>query len=216
MHSEQANTRAMASSQGGRHTVAGDRPGDSRPADALAGIDPWRSPSFGLRQRLHRALWNLCQTSVFALVPRPWHGPRVGLLRLFGARIGPGSHVYPGARVWAPWLLEMADQATLADRVIVYNMAPVRIGRQAVISQGAHLCTGSHDANDPRFPLQARPIEIGRQAWICAEAFIGPGVSVPEGSVVAARAVLMRSPGQAWGVHAGNPARRVGSRTMQG
>ncbi len=183
--------------------------------DILTGIDPWTSPSFSLRNRLGRVAWTLCESTLFRLSPRPFHALRSALLRLFGARIAAGVHVYPGVHVWAPWNLSMDTGASIGERAIIYNLARIEIGERAVISQGAHLCAGTHDYHRADHALIARPIHIGARAWICTEAFVGPGVSVPPGTVLGARGVLMRSPTEPWAVYAGNPARRVGSRTMQ-
>ncbi|MCT0200798.1 putative colanic acid biosynthesis acetyltransferase [Synechococcus sp. CS-1325] len=100
----------------------------------------------------------------------------------------------------------MADYSTLGRRVIVYSMAPICLGVRAVVSQGVHLCTGSHDHQSENFQLYAQPITIGADAWICAEAFLGPGVSIGDGSVIGARAVATRDQ-PAWMVCAGNPCR---------
>lgn len=100
----------------------------------------------------------------------------------------------------------MANYSTLGRRVICYSMAPVSIGERAVVSQGAYLCTGSHDYESETFQLFARPITIGADAWICAEAFLSPGVSIGTGAVIGARAVVTRDQ-PAWMVCAGNPCR---------
>ena len=83
-------------------------------------------------------------------------------------------------------------------------MAPVRLGERAVVSQGVHLCTGSHDYESENFQLFARPIQIGADAWICAEVFLAPGVSIGAGAVIGARAVVT-SDQPAQMVCAGNP-----------
>ena len=40
-------------------------------------------------------------------------------------------------------------------------MAAVTLGARTVVSQRAHLCTGSHDLANPHFQLVARPIALG-------------------------------------------------------
>jgi putative colanic acid biosynthesis acetyltransferase WcaF len=55
------------------------------------------------------------------------------------------------------------------------------------------------------------PILIGDEAWICADAFIGPGVRVGARGVVGARAVVVKDVGPGV-IVAGNPARVVGKR----
>jgi putative colanic acid biosynthesis acetyltransferase WcaF len=59
------------------------------------------------------------------------------------------------------------------------------------------------------------PIVIAEEAWVAAEAFIGPGVTVGRAAVVAARAVAVR-PVEALSVVAGNPAKPVSRRSMDG
>lgn len=183
----------------------------------LQGTDSRAGPSFSLRNRLARAVWGVVWALLFRPSLRPMHAWRVSLLRLFGARIGQQVHIHASCHVWAPWQLEIADRVGIGERVIIYNMGPLRVGREAVISQGAHLCGGTHDYNDPLFQLKAAGIHIGDQAWVCTEAFIGPGVSVPRGCVVGARAVLMRTPVDGeWGVFAGNPANKIKTRRAHG
>ena len=174
-----------------------------------------RSPHT-LATHLRRALWQVAYALAFRPTPRPGcHTWRRMLLRLFGARIGRRAEVYPRMRVWAPWNLRIGEYAGIADDVDVYNLAPIDIGAHAVVSQYAHLCTGSHDIGDPAFALTRKPIVIGPQAWVGAGAFIGPGVTVGEGAVVAARAVVVRDVAP-WTVVAGNPAKFVKRRELQG
>lgn len=178
----------------------------------IQGNDPYRQPSFTLSHRLRRQAWNIVQALLFSTSPRPLHAWRAWLLCLFGATLGEGCHVYPGVKVWAPWNLKLGSFIGVADGVTLYCMDRIEIGDYAVISQGVHLCGGTHDYNSANFQLLVKPICIGAHAWICAEAFIHPGVVVPEGVVVGARAVVTKSPAQPWAVYAGNPAIQVGNR----
>ena len=80
-----------------------------------------------------------------------------------------------------------------------------------MISQYSHLCGGTHDYKSKDFNLLRTGFHIGNHVWIAADAFIGPGVRVSDGAVVAARAVVIRDV-EAGCVVAGNPAGVVGSR----
>lgn len=84
-------------------------------------------------------------------------------------------------------------------------MAPVVIEQRAVISQDVTLCAGMHDISDPSFQLVTKPITVEADAWVAAEAFIGPGVCVGSCAVVGARAVMFKD-ATASGVYVGNPA----------
>jgi putative colanic acid biosynthesis acetyltransferase WcaF len=157
-----------------------------------------------------RVLWSFAQP-LFRFSPRLAWGWRNALLRAFGATIGRDVRLFPSVRIILPWTLTIEDGATVGDGVILYALGPMRIGASATVSQGAHLCGGSHDFRDPAFPLWRAPLTIGAGAWIAADAFVGPGVDIGEGAVLGARAVAMKSlPAEA--VAVGNPARVVGTR----
>jgi putative colanic acid biosynthesis acetyltransferase WcaF len=169
------------------------------------------APSFSLRHRLHRAAFGVVWTLAARWTPPPLHGWRTLVLRAFGARIGPGARVYGSVRVWYPPNLEVGARAVIGPGAILYSMGPMRIGARTIVSQRAHLCGGTHAIDDPNFQLLARPIEIGNDAWIAAESFVAPGVSVGEGAVLGARAVAVRDVAP-WTVHGGNPARKLRDR----
>lgn len=156
-----------------------------------------------------RVLWT-CLRPFFRWSPRPLHGWRVMLLRLLGAQIGRRVQIYPTARVMFPWNLQVADDVIIGWDVNLYSLTTISIADNVLISQGAHLCAGSHDHRQEHYPLVLRPVRVESGAWLAAECFIGPGVTVGAGAVVAARAVAVRdvAPGA---VVAGNPARQVGA-----
>ena len=91
-----------------------------------------------------RVLWALA-TPLFRLSPRPLHGWRRTLLRLFGARVGRDVSIHPSARIVIPWNLSIGDESSLGDRALVYNLGLVTIGARSTVSHLAHLCAGSHD-----------------------------------------------------------------------
>ena len=162
---------------------------------------------------LLRIFWALA-TPLFRFSPRPFFGWRRMLLRLFGAQVGAGAHVYPSARIYLPWNLTLGEEASIGEWALVYNLGPVTIGDRATISHRAHLCAGTHDYRDPTLPLLRLPIEIGSQAWVCADAFIGPGRKVGEGAIVGAAAVVVADV-PAWQIVGGNPARVIKPRVMR-
>jgi putative colanic acid biosynthesis acetyltransferase WcaF len=63
------------------------------------------------------------------------------------------------------------------------------------------------------FPLLRPPIMVGPEAWICADAFVGPGVKIGEGAIVGARAVAMKNM-KPWSIVIGNPARETKKREI--
>jgi putative colanic acid biosynthesis acetyltransferase WcaF len=161
-----------------------------------------------LGNRIARALWGIVWVLLFRPSPRPFHAWRRMLLGLFGARLGSGVRVYNSARIWAPWHLSMGDFSVLGDFVDCYAVDRIDIGAHTVVSQYTHLCTATHDVDQPGFPLVTAPIRIGSQAWVAADAFVGPGVTVGDGAVVGARASVFKDV-EPWTVVGGTPARMI-------
>jgi putative colanic acid biosynthesis acetyltransferase WcaF len=157
-----------------------------------------------------RALWAIARP-LFLASPRPLWGWRTSLLRLFGARIGRHVRFHPTVRITVPWNLLVDDYAAIGDRVILYSLGPIHIGRAATISQHAHICAGTHDYSRPDLPLLKPPISILEGAWVCTDAFVGPNVTIGAFAIVGARAVVTHDV-EAWTIVAGNPSRTIGTR----
>lgn len=158
-----------------------------------------------LVNRCARYLWTIaCSPIRFLPAPLAFK-PFAFLLRVFGAKIGGGSKIYPSVNIHCPWNLSVGNYSCIGPRATIYNISLVSIGSNVTISQDSFLCTGSHDIRFLEKPLTAKSITIDDHAWICASAFVGPGVHMAEGSVLAARGVLFRSI-EKWSVYSGNPA----------
>jgi len=171
-----------------------------------------RARKYPFREMVRRVLWMLVQP-LFRFSPRPCFGWRRFLLRFFGAKIGRSVHVYPSVTIYCPWNLEAGDESAIGELAFIYNLGRVTLGPRVTISHRAHLCAGTHDHNKPDFPLLRPPIVIGSEAWICADAFVGPGVTIGDGAIVGARAVAMKDV-KPWSIVVGNPARESKSRQI--
>ncbi len=165
-------------------------------------------------EQFRRVLWGFGRL-FFRFSPRPCFGWRRFVLRCFGAKIGRCVNFYPSTVVYFPWNLAVGDWSAVGEDALIYNLGPVTLGRKVTVSHRAHLCAGTHDYTQPDLPLLKPPIEVKDQAWICADAFVGPGVTVGEGAIVGARAVAMKDIAP-WTIVAGNPACVVKQRTLSG
>lgn len=161
---------------------------------------------YPLRHRLFRALWILTWAVLAAWTPPPLHAWRCFLLRLFGARVGRGVRIYASAKIWYPPNLLADDGSVIGWRTVIYCQAPIRLGRNAVVSQYAHLVAAGHVVDGPDFSLLGRSIDIGADAWVATRALVGPGVTLGTGAVLGAGGVAF-SDLPAWTIHMGNPAR---------
>jgi putative colanic acid biosynthesis acetyltransferase WcaF len=166
------------------------------------------------REQLARILWSIGRP-VFRITPRPCFGLRRALLRLFGAKVGSHVNIYPSALIYYPWNLSIGEWSSIGEWALIYNLGAVTIGQRSTISQRAHLCAGTHDYRDPSMPLLKPPIQIGDNAWICADAFVGPGVTIGDGAIVGARAVVTKDVAP-WTVVVGNPAQVIKERARAG
>ncbi len=137
-------------------------------------------PSFILGNRLYRAMWQTAWWSLASWTRAFMHVWRRLVLRLFGARIARGAHVYPSVRIRDPCNLTMDAHSCPGSPVDRYSMAPITPGDQAIVSQDAILCAGSHAIDDAEFRLTAKPSVVGGYAWVAAGAFVGPGISSPK------------------------------------
>lgn len=164
--------------------------------------------------RLKEALWVLFRCVFFAPA-LPWPSSlRVALLRLFGARVGRGIVIRSRVTIWFPWRLALGDYVWLGEEVFVLNLGMVSIESNVCISQRVFLCAANHDYTSPTFDLIIRPIRVQQGAWIAANAFVGPGVTVGTHAVLTAGSVAT-SDLQPWGIYQGNPATRVKDRVIQ-
>lgn len=169
----------------------------------------------GRKHQVIRMLWSLSWTIGARWLPRSLgSGWKRLLLRAFGAKISDTAIVYSSTKIYYPANLVMDDYSCLASNVDCYNVATIYIGKFATVSQGAFLCTASHDITSSGHELITAPITISNSAWIGAEAFVGMNVTIGEGSVVGARAAVFKDIAP-WSVVGGNPAKFIKKRIIK-
>ncbi len=164
--------------------------------------------------KARRLLWAGIQATLFRLSFHTMNGWRAFLLRSFGAKLENAASsgerhnfIIRGTLPSATWSSSATPPSFIASGTIT-------VGNGAMISQQAYLCAGSHDYTQLSLPLLTPPVGIGAEAWICARAFIGPGVTVGAGAVVAAGAVVGKDV-EAWMIVGGNPAKVIKKRELR-
>ena len=165
------------------------------------------------RERMRRLLWSAVYLAIFRLTFHNWYALRALLLRLFGARLGRNVRIRRTVRIEVPWNLDIRDDVSIGDAVILYSLGIIRIGARSFVSQYAHLCAGTHDHTRSDYPLLRLPVTVGEDCWIAADAFVGPGVTIGDRTVLGARASAFSDlPSDVIAV--GNPARAVKPREL--
>jgi len=170
---------------------------------------PWTT-----REKVGRLLWAVVGGTLFRWTFHNWYGLRAMLLRAFGAKLGRNVRFRRTVKIEIPWNLTIGDDVSIGDEVRLYALGPITIGRGSFVSQLAHLCAGTHDYTSPDYPLIRTPITIGQDVWVAADAFIGPGVTIGDRTVVGARASVFKDlPSDV--VAGGNPAKPIKAREFK-
>lgn len=128
----------------------------------------------------------------------------VGILRLYGARIGKDVRIKPGVFIRYPWKLEVGSHSWLAD-CYIDNLEPIHIGKHVCISQQAMLITGNHNYKKQSFELCCKPIRIEDGVWVAARAIVCPGVTLYSHAVLCVGGVAQTDLAS-FLIYQGNPA----------
>lgn len=173
-----------------------------------------------MRDRLALALVRYLTNRVVARVPvyalrYAWYR------RVLGMRIGEGTallmdlylYIRGRARPGRPGIT-IGRRSVINQQCCLDGRGGLTIGDHVNISPGVWILTDSHDMHDPLFPEVLAPVTIRDHVWIGSRALILPGVTVGEGAVVAAGAVVTRDV-EPYAVVAGVPARQIGTRTRR-
>lgn len=174
-------------------------------------LDQTASYPYKLSDYIKRFCWQWTQCLFIKFSFRRSHTWRLFLLNQFGSKIHHTSGTKASTHIWHPWLFEMGEYSILSDGVTIYNLGKVTIGSHTVLSQDVYLCAGTHDYTKPNLPLEKPPITIGSGVWICAGAFIGPGVTIGDNAIIAARSVVTQDV-PAGMIVGGNPAKIIKAR----
>jgi acetyltransferase-like isoleucine patch superfamily enzyme len=144
---------------------------------------------------------------------------RIWYRRMLGWRIGPGVTILMGQHIQAGSIRQSGKKVSIGRGTVInhgcllYTTGGLLIGENVSISSGVWLVTGTHDMNDPLFPDSYKPIIMGNHAWIGVRATILAGVTIGEGAVVMAGAVVSRDV-PPYAVVGGVPAKFVTRRKL--
>ena len=165
---------------------------------------------------IKRLIWKILNITIFRiLIGKKCYRLRNLLLASFGARLHNRCMIYPSCTIFAPWNLEVGALSCIGPNVNLYNKSKIIIGENVVISQQCEICTASHDIKSHSMDLIIKDVIIQNEVWVCAQAFIGPGVILGQGSVIGARSVIFKNV-NAWEVWCGNPGKFVKKRIILG
>jgi putative colanic acid biosynthesis acetyltransferase WcaF len=150
---------------------------------------PARRSVWTTREKIIRLAWTTVARPIWLCCP----GLRPALLRSFGGRVGKNCAFAASVEVTIPWNVRCGDNVRVGERAILYGLGLITIGDNTVIDYRAHLCAGTHDMTDSRFPLLKTPITIGAGCFIGIDAYIAPETELGDGCRVWPRASVYKS-----------------------
>lgn len=168
-----------------------------------------------LRGGINKLFSSLLRLNLALTAKIPSHHIRMLLYRCaFAMSIAKKAVIYYGAEIRSPWMISIGEGTVIGDKAILDGRSRIRIGKNVNFSTGVWLWTLQHDVNDPLFTTvgQGAPIVIGDRAWLSCRTVILPGVSIGEGSVVAAGAVVTQNT-EPFSINGGVPSRKIGNRS---
>lgn len=144
----------------------------------------------------------------------PSHHVRRFFYRLAGVTIGSGSTIHMFGRMYKPSGITIGTGSLLGDQIVLDGRAPLRIGDHVDIASSVKIFTSEHDISSPEFSPVEHPVTIRNYVFIGPNAIILPGVTIGEGAVVAAGAVVTKDvPEHA--IVGGVPAKVIGERELK-
>lgn len=150
----------------------------------------WYNPGASI---VKRALWFFIN-AIFLINPlNPFNGLKLVLLRAFGTKLGRGVVLKPNVNIKYPWNLTIGNNVWIGEGVWIDNLAPVFIGDNTSISQGALLLTGSHNYKNRTFDLIVKEIILEEGVWIGAKSIVCPGVTCSSHSILTVGSVATKN-----------------------
>jgi acetyltransferase-like isoleucine patch superfamily enzyme len=140
------------------------------------------------------------------------YGVRHAFLRRFcNLRLGADSTICMGCFI-------TGDRIVIGDNTVINRYSyldgrvALTIGNNVNVSHYTLIQTLTHDPQNRDFLCLERPVVIHDHVWIGARAIICPGVTIGEGAVVAAGAVVTQDVAP-YTIVGGNPARYIKDRS---
>lgn len=169
---------------------------------------------YSIRMRILKQIWNIVWLIFIRPCPRIFLNAWVRFVyRAFGAKMASTAVIHPSAKVFIPWFIEMGEYSVIGSHVTVLNVAPLIMGHDCTISEGAYICCGSHNIFSEKHEQTTSRIILEDRSWVATEAFVGMGVTVGQGAVIGARAAVFKDV-EPWTVVGGNPAKFLKKRII--
>lgn len=135
-------------------------------------------------------------------------------------RIEPFPFIFPGAFLQHSYGIEVGRNLNINRGVNIYGRGGVKFGDYVLIGPNVIITSSQHKYDIKGIPIlfqghEMQRVVIGSDVWIGANAVILPGVTIGDGSIIGAGAVVT-SDTEPYSIVGGVPARKIGERTHPG
>ena len=120
-------------------------------------------------------------------------------------------NIFPGCRFSGPRKITIGPGSFVNSGCWFEASAPIHIGRQCLIAMQVLITTSTHDVGLDGLVTRdssCAPVTIGDRCWLGARCVVLPGVTIGDGVVVAAGAIVTEDCAP-HGLYAGAPATRI-------
>ncbi len=119
---------------------------------------------------------------------------RTFVLSQLCAEFGKDVLVFGRVRIDRPEKVYIGDNCSLNENILIIGCEIVRFGKRVVISPGSTILSASMDYehSSPPYARKSAPVNIGDNVWIGACSTILPGITIGEGAVIGAGAVVTK------------------------
>lgn len=144
----------------------------------------------------------------------PSHFIRRFFYRLRGIKIGKGSTLHMGARFYKPSNIRIGEDSIIGEGAVLDGRDKLTIGNHVDIASDVMIYNAEHDVKDPSFRAIHAPVVIHDYVFIGPRAIILPGVTIKEGAVIGAGAVVTEDVEEG-SIVGGVPAKQIGTREVK-
>lgn len=144
----------------------------------------------------------------------PSHHVRRFFYRLAGVQIGKGSTIHMGARFFDPSKIKIGEDSIIGEGVLLDGRAKLTIGNHVDIASEVMIYNSEHNVQSENFNSTDEPVTIDDFVFIGPRAIILPGVTIGQGGVVAAGAVVTKNV-DPYTIVGGVPAKIIGERKVK-
>ena len=134
--------------------------------------------------------------SLLYLITKVLRKIRVMCVQKMLGNLGRGSFLSHGVVVTCPKMVFVGDEVSISPQVWLgaSSQGSISIGDRCAIASGTRIVTATHDPNV--LPVSKiginKNVTIGNDVWIGTAAIILPGVTIHDGAIIAAGAVVTK------------------------